>query len=86
MKITTKWKIQVVERDVTGYYYPVYRTDVTVIADTKEEAYEKALDRTSKRTNSSGYEQGATVLSFEDMLVESHSDEMHVVDEAGDQE
>lgn len=66
--ITTKWKIIVREYDHTGYYYPVYRTEVTVIADTKEEALEKALDRVPRRSYSSGYVQKASVMTFEDIV------------------
>lgn len=68
--ITTKWEIRVKEYDETGYYYPVYQTDVIVIAETKEKALEKALDRVPKRSSRYDYVQKASVRTFEDIVVQ----------------
>lgn len=66
--ITTKWEVQVTEYDQTGYYYPVYKTTVIVICDTKEEALKKALDRVPKRSRRIDYVQKAEILTFEDLV------------------
>lgn len=70
-KVMTKYKIGVIEYDPTGYYYPRYQSSQVVIAETKEEAIKKAIDR-SPWQHSMGYswEKRAEVIYSEDILVE----------------
>lgn len=73
--ITTRWKVQVKEYDRTGYYYPVYKTNVTVIANTKEKALQTALERVPKNSGRHDYIQSARVVSFEDIVISQELEE-----------
>lgn len=74
-KIMTKFKIEVIEYDPSGYYYPKYRTIQTVIAESLEEALEKSIYRTPwKHGFGSGWAKRAEVLTSEDIVVENSED------------
>ena len=74
-KIMTKFKIEVIEYDPTGYYYPKYRTIQIVIAESLEDAKEKAIERTPWRHRmGSGWKQRAKVVTSEDIVVEISED------------
>lgn len=68
-RIMTKYTIKVVEYDSSGYYYPRYATQQVVIAETLEEAEEKALERTPLQHSSSDWKQYTKVLGAEDIVV-----------------
>jgi len=69
--IMTKFKIEVIEYDPTGYYYPKYKTIQSVIAKTVEEAKEIAIERTPWRHSfGGGWEQRATIVTSEDIVIE----------------
>ena len=69
-KIVTKFKLQVIEYDATGYYIKRYYTEVDVIAETLEEAKEKALERTPKKEWHPDWKQTVKVMSSEDIVME----------------
>ena len=70
-KIMTKFTIEVIEYDPSGYYYPKYRTIQTVISETLEKAKEIAIERTPwKHRMGGGWKQRAVVVTSEDIVVE----------------
>lgn len=70
-KIMTKFVINVIEYDATGYYYPKYKTVQSVIAESLEEAKAEAIKRTPwKRNFGSGWTKSARVIASEDIVVE----------------
>lgn len=71
-KIMTKFEISVIEYDSTGYYYPQYKTNQTIIAKSLEEAKEEAIKRTPwKHSFGSGWVQNARVITSEDIVVDA---------------
>jgi len=75
-RIMTKFKIEVIEYDPTGYYYPKYKTIQTVIAESLEIAKETAIERTPWRHSfGGGWKQRASILTSEDMVVEIAEEE-----------
>lgn len=71
-KIMTKYKISVIEYDSTGYYYPKYKTNQTVISNSLEEAKEEAIKRTPlKHSFGSGWVQSARVVTSEDIVIDT---------------
>lgn len=69
----TKFKISVIEYDSTGYYYPKYRTTQTIIAESLDEAKEKAIERTPWKHNfGSGWVKIAEVVTSEDIVVDKN--------------
>lgn len=70
-KIVTKFKLKVVEYDSSGYYFPKYYTDVDVIAETLNQAEEKALERTPMKHSGGDWRQTVKVVSSEDVILES---------------
>ena len=69
-KIVTKYKINVVEYDRSGYYYPKYRTEQIVIADSLEEAEQKAIERTPMKHSSCDWSQYTELVNAEDVVVQ----------------
>lgn len=75
-KVMTKFVISVVEYDKTGYYYPKYRTNQTIIAKDVDEALDKAIKRTPWRHNfGSGWTKKASIVSSEDIIVEGDNND-----------
>lgn len=71
-KIMTKFVINVIEYDATGYYYPTYKTAQTVIAESLEEATAEAIKRTPwKHSFGGGWTKKAKVITSEDIVVEA---------------
>lgn len=71
-KIMTKYVINVIEYDATGYYYPTYKTAQTVIAESLEEAKAEAIRRTPWKHNfGSGWTKKAKVITSEDIVTEA---------------
>lgn len=71
-KIMTKFKIMVIEYDKTGYYYPKYKTEQTIIAETSQEAKEEALKRTDWQHNfGGGWVKSAKIISSEDIVIDT---------------
>lgn len=71
-KIMTKFVINVIEYDATGYYYPTYKTAQKVIAESLEEAKAEAIRRTPWKHNfGSGWTKKAKVITSEDIVVEA---------------
>lgn len=68
-KVVTKYKVNVVEYDYTGYYYPRYRTEQTVIANSWDEVVEKAIKRTPLKHSGSEWKQYVEMVSAEDVVV-----------------
>lgn len=68
-KIMTKYNLNVVEYDVTGYYYPKYSTQQIVIAENLEDAKKKAIERTPLKKSGSDWQQTVKVLSAEDIII-----------------
>ena len=67
MQIATKYTIDVIEYDTTGYYYSIYKTRVIVIAESASEAIQKAIDRTPLKN--SGRAQKGEIITSEDIFV-----------------
>ena len=68
--IMTKFEIEVIEYDPTGYYFPKYRTTQTVITESLEEAKSKAIERTPRKHKfGSGWVKKAKVVTSEDIVV-----------------
>lgn len=67
MQIATKYTIDVIEYDLTGYYYSIYKTRVIVIAESASEAIQKAIDRTPLKN--SGRAQKGEIITSEDIFV-----------------
>lgn len=75
-KIMTKFKIEVIEYDPSGYYYPKYRTIQIIIAESLQEALEKAIYRTPwKHGFGSGWEKSAEVVTSEDIVIDTSKDD-----------
>lgn len=69
--IMTKFKIEVIEYDRTGYYFPKYRTVQTVISETLQEAKEKAIERSPWQHNfGATWTKRANVITSEDIVME----------------
>ena len=66
MQVATKYTIDVIEYDPTGYYYSIY-TRVIVIAESASEAIRKAIERTPLKNN--GWAQKVEVIKSEDFFV-----------------
>ena len=70
MQIATKYTIDVIECDPiynTGFYYPMNKTRVIVIAESASEAIQKAIDRTPLKK--SGCAQKGEIITSEDIFV-----------------
>ena len=67
MQVATKYTIDVIEYDPTGYYYSIYKTRVIVIAESASEAIQKAIERTPPKNY--GREQKGEVITSEDFFV-----------------
>lgn len=75
-KIMTKFTINVIEYDPSGYYYPKYKTTQIVIAETLEKASKIAIERTPwKHRMGSGWKQTARVETSEDIVIEVEKSE-----------
>ena len=68
MEITTKYTIDVIEYDPTGYYYSIYKTRVIVIAESASEAIRKAIERTPLKNYDRA--QKAEIITSEDFFCE----------------
>lgn len=73
MQIATKYTIDVIEYDPTGYYYSIYKTRVIVIAESASEAIQKAIDRTPLK-NSDRAQKGEIITSEDIFVKEAEND------------
>ena len=69
-KIMTKYEIEVIEYDSTGYYFPKYKTIQKVVAESLEKAKKEAIKRTPMKHTSALWEQKARVLTSEDVVID----------------
>lgn len=69
-KIMTKYEILVIEYDSTGYYYPKYKTNQTIIAESLEQAKEEAIKRTPLRHSGGSWVRDARVIKSEDIVID----------------
>lgn len=70
--IKTKYTINVIEYDSSGYYYPKYATKQVVIADSIDEAERIAIERTPLRHLDSDWKQYIKLIEAEDIVVDNH--------------
>lgn len=70
--IATKYTINVIEYDSSGYYYPKYPTKQVVIAQSLDEAERIAIERTPLRHSDSDWKQYAKLIEAEDIVVGNH--------------
>lgn len=68
MRILTRYRIKITEYDSSGYYYPTYISELSVIADSKEDAIKKAFERITRQKPSWAIK--AKVITSEDIIIE----------------
>lgn len=70
--IKTKYTMDVVEYDSSGYYHQLYPTRQVVIAESWKEAERIAIERTPKKHSEYDWKQFVDLIEAEDIVVDSH--------------